>query len=44
MGISLPGLKLVKKLYEKAVEMGHGKLGTQALILALEEISKENLH
>lgn len=41
MGIELPGLKLVKSLYEKASEMGHGKLGTQALILALEELSRE---
>lgn len=39
MGIDLPGLQLVKSLYEKAVEMGHGKLGTQALILALEDLS-----
>ncbi|MGH7885558.1 MAG: NAD(P)-dependent oxidoreductase [Thermodesulfobacteriota bacterium] len=42
MDIDLPGLKLVKSLYEKASEMGHGKLGTQALILALESLSKEN--
>ncbi len=40
MGIDLPGLKLVKSLYEKANEMGHGKLGTQALILALEGLTK----
>jgi 3-hydroxyisobutyrate dehydrogenase len=39
MGINLPGLKLVKSLYEKASELGHGKLGTQALILALEHVS-----
>lgn len=42
MGIDLPGLKLVKSLYERASEMGHGKLGTQALILALESLSKKN--
>ncbi len=40
MGIDLPGLKLVKSLYEKASELGYGKLGTQALFLALEHVSK----
>ncbi len=41
MGIKLPGLSLVKQLYEKAEELGHGRSGTQALILALKHISNE---
>ena len=38
MGIDLPGLALVKSLYERASALGHGKLGTQALLLALEDL------
>ena len=38
MGIDLPGLALVKSLYERARALGHGKLGTQALLLALEDL------
>ena len=38
MGIDLPGLALVKALYERANALGHGKLGTQALLLALEDL------
>ena len=38
MGIDLPGLALVKSLYERASELGHGRLGTQALLLALEDL------
>lgn len=38
MGIDLPGLALVKSLYERANELGHGRLGTQALLLALEDL------
>ena len=38
MGIDLPGLALVKSLYERAGALGHGKLGTQALLLALEDL------
>ena len=37
MGIDLPGLALVKSLYERARDLGHGRLGTQALLLALED-------
>jgi len=37
MGIDLPGLELVKSLYERASALGHGRLGTQALLLALED-------
>ena len=38
MGIELPGLSLVKSLYERASRLGHGKRGTQALLLALEDL------
>lgn len=41
MGLSLPGLTLVEKLYEKASGLGYGRNGTQALILAIKELSKE---
>ncbi|MBI2485793.1 MAG: NAD(P)-dependent oxidoreductase [Deltaproteobacteria bacterium] len=39
MNLSLPGLALVNQLYVAAKAQGHGRLGTQALILALESIS-----
>lgn len=42
LNIRLPGLSLVRDLYKKTGELGHGRSGTQALILALEHISKEN--
>ncbi len=39
MNLSLPGLALVHQLYIALQAQGHGKRGTQALILALERIS-----
>ena len=39
MGLDLPGLALAKSLYLKLEELGHGRSGTHALILALEELS-----
>jgi len=39
MGLVLPGLSLVKQLYVAAKAQGHGRKGTQALLLALESIS-----
>ncbi len=39
MGLQLPGLTLVEQLYAAMVDQGRGRLGTQALILALAEIS-----
>ena len=39
MGLSLPGLALVKQLYLAVQAQGHGRLGTQSLTLALEKIS-----
>lgn len=41
MGIDLPGLSLVKSIYERASVLGHGKLGTQALLLALEDLAAD---
>lgn len=40
MNIDLPGLNLSIELYEKTRDLGYGKLGTQALFLALKEISE----
>jgi 3-hydroxyisobutyrate dehydrogenase len=39
MDVSLPGLALVNQLYVATRAQGHGRLGTQALMLALENIS-----
>jgi 3-hydroxyisobutyrate dehydrogenase len=39
LNIDLPGLALVHQLYGALRAQGHGKLGTQALILALERLS-----
>jgi 3-hydroxyisobutyrate dehydrogenase len=38
MNLALPGLKLARELYGRLVEMGGGKRGTQALILALDAL------
>ena len=40
MELDLPGLKLSSSLYKKTQELGYGRLGTQALFLALREISE----
>jgi 3-hydroxyisobutyrate dehydrogenase len=39
MELSLPGLALAKQLYERLAASGHARSGTQALILALAELS-----
>lgn len=39
LNLNLPTLKLVEALYEKLQKSGNGKLGTQALILALREMN-----
>ena len=39
MGLSLPGLALVHQLYVSVQAQGHGRLGTHALTLALEQMS-----
>ena len=41
MGLSLPGLDLVHRLYQSVAHLGHGRSGTQALILALESLARE---
>jgi 3-hydroxyisobutyrate dehydrogenase len=40
LGIALPGLALVHQLYLAVKAQGHGKLGTHALMLALEQLSR----
>ena len=39
MGLVLPGLTLVHQLYHRVMDLGHGRSGTHALILALEDLS-----
>lgn len=39
LNLDLPGLKLARRLYESVKENGGGRLGTQALILALERLN-----
>jgi 3-hydroxyisobutyrate dehydrogenase len=39
MNLALPGLALVHQLYVAAQAQGHGKKGTHALMLALEQLS-----
>ncbi len=43
MRLELPGLALVDRLYRAMVDQGRGRLGTQALILALAEMSDVEL-
>jgi 3-hydroxyisobutyrate dehydrogenase len=40
MGLVLPGLTLVHQLYQTVQSLGHGRSGTHALILALEDLCK----
>jgi 3-hydroxyisobutyrate dehydrogenase len=40
LGVALPGLALVHQLYLAVKAQGHGKLGTHALMLALEQLSR----
>ena len=39
MDLSLPGLAVVHQLYTAVQAQGNGRMGTQALMLALEQIS-----
>jgi 3-hydroxyisobutyrate dehydrogenase len=39
MNLSLPGLGLAKQLYESVRAIGYGRKGTQALLLALENLN-----
>ena len=43
VGLSLPGLTLVHRLYLEVQAQGHGRSGTHALILALENLTKERM-
>ncbi len=40
MGLALPGLELAERLYREVAALGHGRSGTQALILALERLAQ----
>jgi 3-hydroxyisobutyrate dehydrogenase len=40
MNIALPGLALAHQLYAVVRAQGHGRRGTQALMIAMEEVSK----
>ena len=42
LGLVLPGLSLVHQLYLAVQAHGHGRSGTHALMVALEELS--NVH
>lgn len=39
MGLALPGLALAEQLYRAVASQGHGRDGTQALMLALARLS-----
>ncbi len=39
MGLDLPGLALAERLYGELAALGHGRSGTQALVLALAKLS-----
>ena len=39
MNLCLPGLALANQLYIAVKAQGHGKLGTQSLLLALEQMN-----
>ena len=39
LGLELPGLSLAKELYGHLAAMGHGRSGTQSLVLALAELN-----
>ena len=43
LSIALPGLALVNQLYLAVKAQGHGNLGTQALMLALEQLSQTKM-
>lgn len=44
MNLSLPGLALVHQMYLAVQAQGHGRLGTQALVLALEQMSSTEMN
>jgi 3-hydroxyisobutyrate dehydrogenase len=40
MNLNLPGLTLARQLYEEVSQQGHGRLGTHALLLAIEKMNE----
>lgn len=44
MGLVLPGLTLVHQLYRRVMDLGHGRSGTHALILALEDLAQAHVN
>ena len=44
MGLVLPGLTLVHQLYQTVQMLGHGRSGTHALMLALEDLCKVHVN
>lgn len=40
IGLALPGAALAERLYQAAADLGHGRSGTQALVVALARLSK----
>ncbi len=42
LNLKLPGVELAQQLYEKVRARGHGRSGTQALLLALEELKAQH--
>jgi 3-hydroxyisobutyrate dehydrogenase len=40
MGLVLPGAALAEQLYQEAITLGHGRSGTQALVVALARLSR----
>ena len=43
LGLRLPGLANAKRLYDALLAHGHGRDGTQALILAIEDAARYGL-
>jgi 3-hydroxyisobutyrate dehydrogenase len=43
MSLNLPGLEMALSFFRRVEELGHGRSGHQALILALEELSKVDI-
>ncbi len=43
MGLLLPGLSVVHKLFQRVQTLGHGRSGTHALLLALEDMSPKGV-
>jgi 3-hydroxyisobutyrate dehydrogenase len=43
MELTLPGLALARQLYESVRALGHDRLGTQALLLALEDMNTKTV-